>query len=72
MRRLTKEEIKAHTERIKFIRARATRAKSRHESADITRKKLSRITEEVSAEESEYLRGSGIILYFGNYFGPQS
>lgn len=68
MTKLTPEEVQEHKKRIKSIRDRAARAKDRYYGEDITLKKLKSIEKEVRKEENDYLRDSGIILYFGNLF----
>lgn len=68
MIKMTAEEVKAHHLKIKQIRNRVTRANEKYSEGDITKKKWEKVRKEVKEEEAEYVKSSGVILYFGNYF----
>lgn len=68
MIKMTAEEVKDHHAKIKQIRSRVNRANEKYAEGDITKKKWEKIRKEVKEEEAEYVKTSGVILYFGNYF----
>lgn len=69
---LTDEEKAEHTAKIKKIREKAIRARSRFCDGDITVKKLKIVEKAVKAEEQEYLNNSKVILYYGNLFRSET
>jgi len=68
MRKLTEIEIIAHKAKIKQCREKAAKAKIKFCDGDITVKKMYRVIKESQQEEAEYIRKSGVILYFGKLF----
>lgn len=68
MNKLTKEEAKAHKDKLKQIRDRSIRARQRLIDGDITMKKMGNILREVKEEEFNYIRESQVFLYFGQLF----
>lgn len=65
---LTTEEVKAHQKKIRDIREKASRATMKFNDGDITKKKWQKVREEVKEEEAEFIKTSGVILYFGKMF----
>lgn len=65
---LTEEERNTHRTTIRRIRDKAVRAKEKYCNGDITTKKLKLIEKTVREEEIDYIKTSGVILYYGKLF----
>lgn len=68
MREMTREEITAHKKKLEQIRSKTDRARNRWEEGLIGQKKFYQTKDMADKEETEYLKTSGIFLYFGKLF----
>lgn len=68
MRKMTAEEVKAHNQRIKAFREKSAKITDRYNFGDITKKKWEETRKAIKEEENDYIRQSGIIMYYGQLF----